>query len=263
MSNTLGHCWGVDLAAILGAPTPLYPFRGVPCVLLGPSWRCLGLPWSRPTLSGHLLGCDMELRVWVLAHYTWAQPRRHYTPFGWPLAPIRPPLGLSGAHMNLSWAPPALSGSALDALDTSRFRSCFCAPGVGRRDVRSVVRVRQIQQDSLLKQLWGTRAPKIEAKRAREKHERAPSSTREPRWNAKSCPCAPQGTLKNREMKTQYSAEKSLSREEKTNKHTRKPQTTKSIFRNLHVPHQSASKRTMAPQTAPWCPDCPIVPRHP
>jgi hypothetical protein len=55
--------------------------------------------------------------------------------------------------------------------DISRSRASFCAPG--GRDARSVctgacfVRCRQLQEDPLLRYLWGSRVLKIEDKRAR------------------------------------------------------------------------------------------------
>ena len=116
-------------------------------------------------------------------------------------------------------------------------------------------RVRQIQQDSLLKQSLGTRTPKIDVKRPQENHKRIPSGTREPGWNTKSCPSPPQRTLKKREMETHYSRGKTSPRKEDVNKHMGKHEIAKFIFRTLRATQQSASKRTMVPQTAPWCPE--------
>ena len=176
----------------MGVRAPLYSFWGVPGTLSDPSWTSLGLPWLHPAPSGHSLGrtislwsfrADLALRrdtkVW---EHTWAQPRCNYTSGG-----------VSGAHSASWWAlwstPDAPLGTSSALLERGRcnfgvfltylaFGPVSVLQGRGR-NVGSVhagacfVRVRKVQQYSLLRHLWGLWAPKIGTKRARGKHERA------------------------------------------------------------------------------------------
>ena len=271
MSHALGLPIDLEFGTVLGGPGatilllggPNPPFRPLlelswaPLVAPSPLWAPFGAHYGASERTSCCAG--IPSKVWVLAHLGTAR------------VPLYSSGGASGAHSASSWAlwstPEALLGTSSALLERGRcnfgvflidlaFGPMSVLQGRGR-DVRSVhagacfVRVRQIQQDSLLRQLWGTRTPKIEAKRAREKHERVPSNTGEPGCNAKSCPSPPQRTLKKRDMKTQYFRRKTSPRRENVNNHIGKHQITKSISRPLHVPHQSASKRTTAPQTAP------------
>ena len=142
------------------------------------------------------------------------------------------------------------------------FAPIFALQGRGY-DVQSVHagpclrKLRQIQQDSFLRLCLGRQTLKIHAKTPRQNHKRVPSGTRKPGWNTKLGSSSPQRILKNREVETQYSRGKPSPRKENVNKHMGKHQIPKCISRALHVPHESASKRTMAPQTAPCCPEVP------
>ena len=99
----LGALWTSILVPFWGTRAPLYSFRGVPGALLGPSTSSLGLPWSRPALSGRLLGRALQLRLGPHVakrnrpkcgkQLSWAPPGRHYTPLGGSFSPRRPPLG--------------------------------------------------------------------------------------------------------------------------------------------------------------------------
>ena len=234
-AHVLGLPKDLDFGTVLGGPGatilllggPRHPFRPLlelswaPLVAPGPLWAPFGTQYGASDQTSRCAA--LPSKVWVLAHLGTAR------------VPLYSSGGASGAHSASSWAlwstPEALLGTTSALLERARsnfaiilrdlaFGPISVLEGRGC-DVQSVhagacfVRVRQIQQDSLLRQFWGTRTPKIEAKRARGKHERVPSGTGEPAWNRKSCPSPPQRTLKKREIKTQYSRGKTLSQEGK------------------------------------------------
>ena len=112
-------------------------------------------------------------------------------------------------------------------------------------------RVRQIQQDSL----W--RRPKYmprELDRTTRGFRVAPESLDGTQNRAQA---RPRGLSKNEKWKLNIIEGKPSPGKENVNKQMGTHQIAKHIFRTLHVPYQSASKRTMAPQTAPCCPEAP------
>ena len=145
--------------------------------------------------------------------------------------------------------------------DISAFRSCYRAPGKG---VRCAIRTcrRMFRKGSpnparlTFETVLGSQTPKIHAKSSTEPQEG-------PEWHRRAWmehQIVPKFSLedsqKTRNGNSIFSRETSP-RKENVNKHMGRHQIAEYIFRTLHVPHQSASKRTMAPQTAPRCPEAP------